>query len=1079
MAPRELPNGQIVPAAQPVDAFIRPAQLQARAGLPQIQLPGAPQLRTIQQGSGGSVQGFNQWAQLADALAPFSDAVMKTAMRGVDLYASSEYEKGQNEAIRAQVLANQQRERAGGEYAAETRRMEGVDPVGARMMDKVNPFREAGRVNQLSRLAGAEAKSYIVNAYRSSPDAATWDPRDPRLTELRAGATQQLLKRFGLNESTAGFQDYVVPEIGQAWDRVTNEQWEDRQNFLKDTVAPMTATEVLATYANLQTAGTVEWDERDWAGRVTRRTAVKGTPEFREGIRARVNQVLDRIGQTMGIRGETTEQTRKTLLQLLETAKRGDGATQELIDILGDVEVGPPDKDGYRATAKLLFAPMFLDAADERERLGFERQARQEKTALEAFNNDLFDVMGQLPEGDPQRKAAIEQLIAKGRKMGLPMKSMLEAVDEAGGTVANIAMRETDTTSIDDFFVALEEMDPAAWNTPGLLKQLKQQMAGLPQEEQKANLKRFASLASSKGKEGQNQKGSVINPVIDRAVRAALSQQYPSSVSQAAMRGVKDLQGFMAMGDVNMRTSAQRLSDGLRKHIQTRLAEAARAKGSRLSAPEETAVATAASSEYLNTKDKNLREYLYPGGLNGGPGVEGGRVAQPTQNTRGENVPTLPPGRKPNPVPVVTSSNLDNVDPKVLQSGAVVLRKPDTLQEVERVLMGQPPSAAVQRAARAAGMPVGQWLLKQADGYPGSLTPGARQELLRRTNQGQAAGQKVSSAGRSSSPFAAAGMWLADILMGTRPAMASQGGGGSQFPFTRRPEAGGDFPSGGRYTPIKGVIITSAVDPESPGFDMAIEGGRRGAQFRWPMAFRVVDMEINRRENNMERTGNRSDRFYGTNVTLRFRSPVDGKEYDVISSHHDSLNPALRRGGSYPAGTFLGTQGRTGSTTGTHTSLDVYVAGTRRAAPMAVRSHLRDGFAKGSTFGGGGGRPMPAQGTLSGRATYYTGSGGSDGVLGGKTANGETFTGRQMTAAVQWSLKPKLMNKWLIVEDTKTGRRIRVWANDTGQMGGTNKRPADRLIDLSPVAFEKLFGSTRQGVGNIRVTVDPNQRGRP
>jgi hypothetical protein len=132
-----------------------------------------------------------------------------------------------------------------------------------------------------------------------------------------------------------------------------------------------------------------------------------------------------------------------------------------------------------------------------------------------------------------------------------------------------------------------------------------------------------------------------------------------------------------------------------------------------------------------------------------------------------------------------------------------------------------------------------------------------------------------------------------------------------------------------------------------------------------------------------------------------------------------------------------------------------------------------------SRGGGQGGRSMPARGTMTGQATFYTGSGGSDGVLGGKTANGETFTGRQMTAAVQLSLRPKLMNKWLIVEDASTGRRIRVWANDTGSMGGTNSRPAGRLIDLSPVAFIKLFGSTSRGVGNIRVMVDPNQRGRP
>ena len=125
--------------------------------------------------------------------------------------------------------------------------------------------------------------------------------------------------------------------------------------------------------------------------------------------------------------------------------------------------------------------------------------------------------------------------------------------------------------------------------------------------------------------------------------------------------------------------------------------------------------------------------------------------------------------------------------------------------------------------------------------------------------------------------------------------------------------------------------------------------------------------------------------------------------------------------------------------------------------------------------GGGDGKVAP----LAGRATFYTGSGGSDGSLGGRTANGEVFTGNQMTAAVQWSLKGSHMNKWLIVEDTATGKKIRVWANDTGQMGGSKTRPADRVIDLSPVAFNRLYGSTARGVGDVRIRIDPNQKGRP
>ena len=118
-------------------------------------------------------------------------------------------------------------------------------------------------------------------------------------------------------------------------------------------------------------------------------------------------------------------------------------------------------------------------------------------------------------------------------------------------------------------------------------------------------------------------------------------------------------------------------------------------------------------------------------------------------------------------------------------------------------------------------------------------------------------------------------------------------------------------------------------------------------------------------------------------------------------------------------------------------------------------------------------------GGITGFTTYYTGSGGSDGVAGGPTANGERFDPRKMTVAVQWSLRGKYMNKWLIVEDLNTGKSVRVWANDTGQMGGDERkvsREDPRIIDLSPAAFTALAGSLRAGKMRIRVRIDKNQQ---
>lgn len=1090
---KDLPGGSIVPVAQGVDTFIRPSAFQQAPGLPQLRVfsSGPAQIARIGQESGGSVRGFNQWAQLAEALAPFNDALTKTAIAGGEMYASAEYEKGRNDAIKAQILSNQQRLQGGAAWNAEVRRVEGLDPEAARMMDRVNPFRQAGRDNQRARMAAEETKTYILQAYRSTPGAETWKAGDPRLAEIKVRATQEILDRFGLDQGSAGFQDYVNPQIAQAWDRVTEEQDAAHQKWTESTIPRLTAVEMLQQFSGVRANKLVEWMELDPATQQpVRRQARLGDRDFNYGVGQMLGQTLGRMQGELGPRGKFTDAAKQAYLQLAEmvgiasmsptTAPEEAQALGDLLKIAGGLEFGPPMRDGRRATLAELFAPEAYSLAKELAKDSFERQARTEAVTFQQWANEATKLLLANPAGSPGYEGARQQLQQAAIEMGLPLDKAMSVLDSVGGNIESIALRGVDSVPVEDFLAQQRLKDPSDFNLREAQESLAPLLRGMPRSEQAKRWAELGRIGESKDKEAQNGRGAVLNPILTQGIKAALRQQYPGSTTEAALRGVKDIAGFMAMGDVNMETAASRLKQGATLHMQRRLDEEARKKGERLSNTEQTAVATNAFNEFMTTvgKDERLRKQLFPGGLTGGDSLPGAQPANPQQNTRGEAMspPAPPPGRQWSRGPVVSSSNLDNVDPERLKRGDVVLQKPSVMNEVFRVLEGRPPSAAVQRAARAAGMPVAQWLLKQADAYPGSLQPEARRELLKKVNQGQAAGQKISSSARPS-PYQQASSWLIDMMMGTRPAMASQGGGGSPFPFSqgRFQETG----SGSGYTPIRNVIITSAVDPESPGFDMAIEGGRRGAPFRWPMPFRVVAVERNQRENNMERTGNRSDRFYGNNVTLRFRSPVDGREYDVISSHHDKLNPALRPGGRFPAGTFIGTQGRTGSTTGTHTSLDVYVAGTRRPAPMAVRSHLRDGFARGSTFGNGGGRPMPAQGTMTGKATYYTGSGGSDGVLGGKTANGEVFTGKQMTAAVQWSLKPKLMNKWLIVEDVGTGRRIRVWANDTGQMGGTKSRPADRLIDLSPVAFTKLFGSTSRGVGNIRVMVDPNQRGRP
>jgi hypothetical protein len=153
---------------------------------------------------------------------------------------------------------------------------------------------------------------------------------------------------------------------------------------------------------------------------------------------------------------------------------------------------------------------------------------------------------------------------------------------------------------------------------------------------------------------------------------------------------------------------------------------------------------------------------------------------------------------------------------------------------------------------------------------------------------------------------------------------------------------------------MRGVMITSAVDPQSAaGFDMALPGDR-APNLSWPVSFEVVEVQRSSpRELHLEKYGRSQGSGYGNYVILRFRDPVSGQQVDVLSAHHDRINPALRPGQRYPAGTVLGNQGRTGSTTGPHFSLDFFDPGTNRAssATKAIRDRFRDGFRSGSSFG--------------------------------------------------------------------------------------------------------------------------------
>jgi len=152
---------------------------------------------------------------------------------------------------------------------------------------------------------------------------------------------------------------------------------------------------------------------------------------------------------------------------------------------------------------------------------------------------------------------------------------------------------------------------------------------------------------------------------------------------------------------------------------------------------------------------------------------------------------------------------------------------------------------------------------------------------------------------------------------------------------------------GGPGGAIPGVQITSAVDTSGePGFDFVIPGGR-GAAFKLPFQAQVLKVVSDPWETNLEKGPGR--RGYGNYVDVRGVDPKTGQSFDVRLAHFDKLNPNLKPGAVINPGTFIGTQGRSGSTTGAHVSADFYDPGktTTSSEVLRLRDQIRDRLAKG------------------------------------------------------------------------------------------------------------------------------------
>ena len=219
MANDRLPLSQIQPSAKPVSSFIRTQAINPAAPAKPSMLPSASGVQIIQRGNVSNVKGYNSLQELSEAvklLVPVVDA-------GLELYASNQYQKGQQELLKANRGNNNAMVQSEKNYAAENRVVHRNNEAAGILMDELNPYRKAGMLNQASAITATLVPQAFNKAWiENGTDLAKLDPGDPKINALKAKVTNDLANVYGLDEYSPGFIDKVLPVINKEWEQLQN-----------------------------------------------------------------------------------------------------------------------------------------------------------------------------------------------------------------------------------------------------------------------------------------------------------------------------------------------------------------------------------------------------------------------------------------------------------------------------------------------------------------------------------------------------------------------------------------------------------------------------------------------------------------------------------------------------------------------------------------------------------------------------------------------------------------------------------------------------------------------------------------
>ena len=718
-APQRLQAGNLQPSANPVSSFLsfdansKPAAPAQPSRLGQIS-----RITGIQRGNRRDVQGVNPIEELTEALAPLG----KLYDAGAQLYASSEYKKGQNEILKATANINRDQQQKSIAYAAQNREISSQNPVAGILMDQANPFRQAGRVNQASKWVATQTPAMFKAEWaKQSADLRKLDPSDPRVMGIQAKVTNELTSSFGLDEFSPGFQDYVAPTINKSWEWFQNEQYKARVAYDKEVGARQT-TDALVSLL-MQPNG----------------------PQ--PGLWA---QTLEDAAVRYGLSGEPEKMTREAILAAAERLRlmQANEATKQsataALSYLSGMPSGLTGSDGNAISVSEAYGVDLLsDRADISRDLKTIRDNEKDLATDVLGDDPVFESTIGMDPTSPEWQETFRQLREKPEYSALSDAELMQVLVDQSQLAEEWQGVTFDPKATNNFFLEQEESFGSDWNEGDANKRFRQLIKGAPQQVRQDLQKRWRTLREDKRREQSGElDSSMMNEQVSLKIKALVSKVFPEKGVEI-LRWMDnnpggDLVDYLSRVDMD----------------KARVIEAATGKYRRDGARAIRKETAANAGPLRPERQSEIWEEVWKNNLD---------TYVP--------IPEAPAGEKEQKAEKVETfySPSQPVPPEAVRSNVPVYKPKDVTQMLGTLANGESLPTQVRRSAVAAGMTPGEFILREAHLLGLPVPDPMRKKILQQSNRSMGLQQSLISMAPPQGPLSQSTGVLLNILSGTAP----------------------------------------------------------------------------------------------------------------------------------------------------------------------------------------------------------------------------------------------------------------------------------------------------------------------